>query len=65
MVTVFGTSMDITVVAEGVETAEELSALKAMGVDRVQGYLLSPAMRAAAVPTWAAQAALTRTSSIA
>jgi diguanylate cyclase (GGDEF)-like protein len=62
MVTVFGSSMGIPTVAEGVETPEELEVLTAMGADRVQGYLLARPLHATAVPTWAAQAALTRTS---
>jgi EAL domain-containing protein (putative c-di-GMP-specific phosphodiesterase class I) len=62
MVTVFGASMGIPTVAEGVETPEELEVLTAMGADRVQGYLLARPLHATAVPTWAAQAALTRTS---
>jgi diguanylate cyclase (GGDEF)-like protein len=65
MVTVFGKSMDITVVAEGVETCAELSALQGMGADNVQGYLLSRPLGAEAVPAWAAHVAGTRRSSIA
>ncbi|MCU1591123.1 MAG: hypothetical protein JWP11_2379 [Frankiales bacterium] len=63
MVTVFGKSMNITVVAEGVETSAELSALQAMGADHVQGYLLSRPLGAEALATWAAHVARTRTSS--
>lgn len=36
-----GRSLDITIVAEGVETAAQLRKLQAMGCDEVQGYLLS------------------------
>ena len=36
-----GRSLDITVVAEGVETAEQLRKLQAMACDEIQGYLLS------------------------
>jgi EAL domain-containing protein (putative c-di-GMP-specific phosphodiesterase class I) len=63
MVTGFGRSMDITVVAEGVETSAELSVLQAMGADQVQGYLLSRPLEPEALVVWATQAALTRTSS--
>jgi diguanylate cyclase (GGDEF)-like protein len=65
MVTVFGRSMDITVVAEGVETAAELAALQSMGADQLQGYLLSRPLEPEAMSTWATQAAEARASSIA
>jgi diguanylate cyclase (GGDEF)-like protein len=65
MVTVFGRSMDITVVAEGVETAAELATLQSMGADRLQGYLLSRPLEPDAMSAWATQSALARTSSIA
>ncbi|HMH68842.1 MAG TPA: EAL domain-containing protein, partial [Pinirhizobacter sp.] len=35
-------SLDLTVVAEGVETAEQLAWLKTHQCDFVQGYLVSP-----------------------
>jgi EAL domain-containing protein (putative c-di-GMP-specific phosphodiesterase class I) len=59
MVTVFGSSMNIVIVAEGVETAEELAVLTAMGADRVQGYLLSRPLHASAVAPWAEKLART------
>lgn len=37
---------DIEVIAEGVETAEQLAVLQAAGVRRVQGHHFSPALRA-------------------
>jgi len=39
-------SLSLSVVAEGVETAEHLQALQRMGCDLYQGYLLSPALPA-------------------
>jgi EAL domain-containing protein (putative c-di-GMP-specific phosphodiesterase class I) len=38
---------DLVVVGEGVETAEQLAALRRMGCDRAQGYLLGRPMTAA------------------
>jgi diguanylate cyclase (GGDEF)-like protein len=63
MVTVFGKSMDINVIAEGVETDEELAILQAIGADQVQGYLLSRPLDPQALGIWATHTALTRTSS--
>ena len=41
------TAMDITIIAEGIETEAELAALRAIGVRYFQGYLLArPALRA-------------------
>jgi diguanylate cyclase (GGDEF)-like protein/PAS domain S-box-containing protein len=46
-----GRSLGKTIIAEGIETAEQLSMLKEMGVDVGQGYLLSRPLRADQVPT--------------
>lgn len=39
-------ALDVKVVGEGVETPEQLEALRSRGCDRVQGYLLSPPVEA-------------------
>jgi diguanylate cyclase (GGDEF)-like protein len=44
-----GRSLDLTVVAEGVETTEQLTALRRLNCDLVQGYLLSRPVPAGAV----------------
>ncbi len=44
-------AFNLSVVAEGVETDEQLRAMRALGCDCVQGYLLHRPMPAAAVPT--------------
>jgi diguanylate cyclase (GGDEF)-like protein len=44
-----GHNLDMRVVAEGVETPEQLAVLRAMGCDDAQGYLFSPPVPAAAV----------------
>jgi EAL domain-containing protein (putative c-di-GMP-specific phosphodiesterase class I) len=43
---------DLTVVAEGVETAALWHQLAALGADQAQGFLISHALPAAAVPPW-------------
>lgn len=45
-----GRSLDIAVVAEGVETAEQLQILQNMGCDEVQGYLVSKPMPPEKIP---------------
>ena len=45
-----GRTLDITIVAEGVETAVQLRKLRAMGCDEVQGYLLSRPVPAEDIP---------------
>jgi EAL domain-containing protein (putative c-di-GMP-specific phosphodiesterase class I) len=55
MVTDLGHAIDINIVAEGVETEAEMSALQAMGADHLQGFLLSRPLRPAQLSLWACQ----------
>jgi EAL domain-containing protein (putative c-di-GMP-specific phosphodiesterase class I) len=55
MVTDLGHAIDLNIVAEGVETAEEMDVLQAMGADQLQGYLLSRPLEPAAMGAWAQQ----------
>jgi diguanylate cyclase (GGDEF)-like protein/PAS domain S-box-containing protein len=45
-------ALDITVVAEGIETAAQLDRLTALGCDIAQGYRYSRPLRAEALPAW-------------
>ena len=45
-----GRSLDIDVVAEGVETPEQLQLLQLMGCDEIQGYLVSRPLPAEEIP---------------
>ncbi|MEO5656508.1 MAG: EAL domain-containing protein, partial [Nitrospiria bacterium] len=45
-------SLKLKVVAEGVETAEQLARLKLLGCDQVQGYLLSRPLPAGEMAAW-------------
>ena len=47
-----GRAVGKIVVAEGVETVEQLRALRALGVDQAQGFLWSPALPAAELLAW-------------
>ena len=64
MVTDLGHAIDVDIVAEGVETADELSALRAMGADHLQGYLLSRPLNPEALATWAQNGLLTRATAV-
>jgi predicted signal transduction protein with EAL and GGDEF domain len=52
MVTDLGHAIDLNIVAEGVETDEELAVLQAIGADHIQGYLLSRPLPPVALATW-------------
>jgi diguanylate cyclase (GGDEF)-like protein len=52
MVTDLGHSMGVTIIAEGVETPEELFALQALGADQIQGYLFSKPLPSADLHGW-------------
>jgi EAL domain-containing protein (putative c-di-GMP-specific phosphodiesterase class I) len=45
-----GRSLSISVVAEGVETVDQLQLLQRMGCDQIQGYLVSPPIPADEIP---------------
>jgi diguanylate cyclase (GGDEF)-like protein len=48
-------ALDLTVVAEGVESADDWEELTRLGCDRAQGYLLSPALPPSRLVTWLQQ----------
>jgi diguanylate cyclase (GGDEF)-like protein/PAS domain S-box-containing protein len=50
-----GRALELTVVAEGVETAGQLALLRAMGCDVAQGYLFSRPLPAGEIGAWLAQ----------
>jgi EAL domain-containing protein (putative c-di-GMP-specific phosphodiesterase class I) len=47
-----GHNLGLTVVAEGVETAPDVAALRALGCDIAQGYHFARPMPAADFPRW-------------
>jgi diguanylate cyclase (GGDEF)-like protein len=47
-----GHQLGMEVIAEGVETTDQLARLVELGCDMAQGYLISRPMAATAVPTW-------------
>lgn len=47
-------TMNLTVIAKGVETTGQLAFLREQGVDQAQGFLFAPALREADVPVWLA-----------
>ena len=50
-----GHQLGMEVIAEGVETTDQLARLVELGCDMAQGYLISRPMAAAAVPIWIAE----------
>ena len=55
MVTELGHAIDITIVAEGVETDQERTSLQAIGADFLQGFLLSRPLPPAEFASWACE----------
>ncbi len=53
MITDLGHALDVNIVAEGVETPEEMTALQKIGADHLQGYLLCGPIEPNAFATWA------------
>jgi EAL domain-containing protein (putative c-di-GMP-specific phosphodiesterase class I) len=51
-VTELAHGLGLTATAEGVETIEQLRAIRELGCDEVQGYLLSPPMEPDELPGW-------------
>lgn len=47
-----GTSLGVDIVAEGVETPEQLEFLRTARVDSIQGFIFSPALRTAELERW-------------
>lgn len=47
-----GHAIDVGIIAEGVENHEELAALRSIGADQVQGYLVSTPLDAASLKQW-------------
>ena len=47
-----GRSLNMVVVAEGAETSDDLAAVRAAGIDLVQGYFIAKPMPAEMVPAW-------------
>jgi EAL domain-containing protein (putative c-di-GMP-specific phosphodiesterase class I) len=50
-----GRSLELRVVAEGVEDGDTLDELRRLGCDEVQGYLIGPPMTASAFAEWLQQ----------
>jgi diguanylate cyclase (GGDEF)-like protein len=53
MVTELGHAIDVDIVAEGVESTDELRELQAMGADQLQGFLLCRPLDPTAFSAWA------------
>jgi EAL domain-containing protein (putative c-di-GMP-specific phosphodiesterase class I) len=50
-------SLDLRIVAEGVETARARGVLARLGCDEVQGYLITPPLPGDAMTAWLAERA--------
>jgi EAL domain-containing protein (putative c-di-GMP-specific phosphodiesterase class I) len=52
-------SLGIKMIAEGIETAEELEQVAALGIDEVQGFFFSPALQSSELAHYLARQELT------
>jgi diguanylate cyclase (GGDEF)-like protein len=52
MVTELGHHLGVSIVAEGVETREQLATLREIGCDRLQGFLIGRPLAAEQLPVW-------------
>ena len=62
LITGMADSLDLDVIAEGVETPTQLTELRRLGVRKAQGYYWSPPIPAAQVPGWLQSRAATKKS---
>jgi EAL domain-containing protein (putative c-di-GMP-specific phosphodiesterase class I) len=51
-VTELGHHLGVSIVAEGVETHEQLATLREIGCDRLQGFLIGRPLTAKQLPVW-------------
>jgi EAL domain-containing protein (putative c-di-GMP-specific phosphodiesterase class I) len=58
MVTDLGHAIDVTVVAEGVESDNELHALRDIGADQIQGFLFCHPLAPEVLAAWAHERAV-------
>ncbi|WP_422124089.1 EAL domain-containing protein [Planococcus sp. X10-3] len=56
----FGKSLDLQVVAEGVETKEQFELLRAMDCDSIQGYITGHPMTATELESWLKQTSISQ-----
>jgi EAL domain-containing protein (putative c-di-GMP-specific phosphodiesterase class I) len=63
LVTDLGHAIDLGIIAEGVETEDERTALRSIGADQLQGYLLSRPIDPSALKGWVHERALIKETS--
>ena len=55
MITDLGHAIGVNIIAEGVETPQQLRALQTIDADQLQGYYLSPPLAPITLARWARQ----------